>query len=378
MGQDTAKCIEATGGDSGDLGSARKHTFRPYHAIRVPKSANLQTPAGQDEISSLEPSVLTSEVTTLMLRHIPNKYTQATLLQELNRIGFAGRYDFFYLPMDVHNRTNVGYAFINFLTPQDASRFTACLTNYKFQKFSSQKIATVSPAHIQGLARNLAHFSHRAVAQSRDIQYRPIVVHGGCYRDCSEVLAEMLPEGANSKPQHHSHDPLERSGLNPSAKVFIPGGSSDRLPCGDGDMLPPAEVQHDGAAVAVEDPSAALQLPWHGDHLGVLSVLEQMSVGAAPVEQATCTESAASAEEEGTVDESPDDFEEFEKAVFTWLQDDVKGTSTDMQSTDDNSSSSASGHVTPHGTWAWPDNAPGQDGKLWPGMGGIEQDHGFW
>merc|ERR1719160_780102 len=168
-------------------GSRRKHPFRPYHAIRVPKQANLQ---GRTETPHDAPPT----VTTVMLRHIPNKYTQATLLLELDRMGFAGRYDFFYLPMDVHNRTNVGYAFINFLTPQDALRFSRILTNYKFQQHSSQKIATVSPAHIQGLVRNLFHFSNRAVSQSRDIQYRPIVVRDGCYRDCCEVLAEMLLE----------------------------------------------------------------------------------------------------------------------------------------------------------------------------------------
>merc|ERR1719409_1817257 len=133
-------------------------------------------------------------VTTIMLRNIPNRYSQSCLIEEINGVGFSGRYDFFYLPMDVHNRTNVGYAFINFLTPQDALRFSRTLTNYKFQQHSSQKIATVSPAHIQGLVRNLLHFSNRAVAQSRDIQYRPIVVRNGRFRDCCEVLPEMLVE----------------------------------------------------------------------------------------------------------------------------------------------------------------------------------------
>ena len=34
-------------------------------------------------------------------------------------VGFVDTYDFFYLPMDTKNRTNVGYAFINFLSSQD-------------------------------------------------------------------------------------------------------------------------------------------------------------------------------------------------------------------------------------------------------------------
>jgi hypothetical protein len=34
-----------------------------------------------------------------MIRHIPNKYSTLSLLDEIN-IQFRGKYDFFYLPMD--------------------------------------------------------------------------------------------------------------------------------------------------------------------------------------------------------------------------------------------------------------------------------------
>ena len=53
-----------------------------------------------------------------MLRNIPNRYSQVSLLEEIDQEGFKGTYDFFYLPMDTQNRTNVGYAFINFMTPE--------------------------------------------------------------------------------------------------------------------------------------------------------------------------------------------------------------------------------------------------------------------
>jgi hypothetical protein len=51
--------------------------------------------------------------TTLMIRNIPNKYTQKVLMQTIDEASFYGRYDFFYLPIDFKNRCNVGYAFIN-------------------------------------------------------------------------------------------------------------------------------------------------------------------------------------------------------------------------------------------------------------------------
>ena len=50
--------------------------------------------------------------TTLMIKNIPNKYTQKMLLATIDE-HFKGHYDFFYLPIDFKNKCNVGYAFIN-------------------------------------------------------------------------------------------------------------------------------------------------------------------------------------------------------------------------------------------------------------------------
>ena len=42
--------------------------------------------------------------TTVMLRNIPNKYTQKMLLDVINESGFSGKYNFFYLPIDFRNK----------------------------------------------------------------------------------------------------------------------------------------------------------------------------------------------------------------------------------------------------------------------------------
>jgi len=54
--------------------------------------------------------------TTVMIKNIPNKYTQKMLLERIDE-RHADRYDFFYLPIDLKNSCNVGYAFINMIDP---------------------------------------------------------------------------------------------------------------------------------------------------------------------------------------------------------------------------------------------------------------------
>ncbi|OLQ05713.1 Protein MEI2-like 2 [Symbiodinium microadriaticum] len=156
------------------------------------------------------------DVTTMMLRNIPNKYTQNSLLQEINEMGFTGTFDFFYLPMDVHNRSNVGYAFVNFLRNDDAERFRQKFSEHRFQRFQSRKISSVCTAHVQGLHENLRHFQNRAVTHARNDQYRPVVFRNGSRVDLEDVLAEgktRSPSASNSEEvvdkNHHKGNKVD-------------------------------------------------------------------------------------------------------------------------------------------------------------------------
>mmetsp|Transcript_41332 Transcript_41332/g.108969 ORF Transcript_41332/g.108969 Transcript_41332/m.108969 type:complete len:437 (-) Transcript_41332:322-1632(-) len=190
-----------------------KKSFKPYHSQTVPKYEKLSAANGFGQ----------RPVTTMMLRNIPNKYTQNTLLQEIDDFGFFGSYDFFYLPMDVHNSSNVGYAFINFLSPTDAERFRKVFGSHRFQKFQSRKISSVCSAHVQGLAENLRHFEKRAVTHARNEQYRPIVLKGNQRVDFEEAIAEVKTRTsgniAASRPKSHAADLEVRS----RAHVTPPG-----------------------------------------------------------------------------------------------------------------------------------------------------------
>ncbi|KAE9374888.1 hypothetical protein N431DRAFT_405942 [Stipitochalara longipes BDJ] len=87
--------------------------------------------------------------TTVMLRNIPNKVTQAELKKYVDQSSF-GQYDFMYLRIDFSNECNVGYAFINFVDPLDIIAFVDLRSGQKWEAFRSDKRAEVSYATIQG------------------------------------------------------------------------------------------------------------------------------------------------------------------------------------------------------------------------------------
>jgi len=171
---------------------SQKRVFEPYHSKSVPKSENLR-------VSSNDSRCSRGPVTTMMLRNIPNKYTQNTMMEEMDDLGFGGSYDFFYLPMDVHNRSNVGYAFINFLSPPDAQRFHDEFKEHRFRKHQSRKISSVSVAYVQGLNANLRHFENRAVTHARNDLYRPVVLKDGARVDFEEAVAEAVAAAGGSE-----------------------------------------------------------------------------------------------------------------------------------------------------------------------------------
>lgn len=124
---------------------------------RVPKTVNLAeaySEAGRE-----------GPPTTMMIRNIPNRYTQRELIRELEELGFGGSFDFLYVPIDKATMCNVGYAFVNFIEPAWAARCMQTFDNYPFKKYRKArgKIATVSVAHIQGLEANLRHYENAAV-----------------------------------------------------------------------------------------------------------------------------------------------------------------------------------------------------------------------
>ena len=113
--------------------------------------------------------------TSLMVRNIPNKYTQQMLLSEFEENGHGpGVIDFFYLPIDFKNRCNRGYAFINFVDYRDILAFHQLYFGKHWRTFNSDKICDITYARIQGKAAMLKRFENSALME-KDDEYKPLV-----------------------------------------------------------------------------------------------------------------------------------------------------------------------------------------------------------
>jgi hypothetical protein len=97
--------------------------------------------------------------TTLMIRHIPNKYTEDMLFDELSK-NYRNKVNFLYLPIDQYNQCNVGYAFVNFIHTKFIPDFYYEFNGRRWDKFNSEKRCELAYARIQGTNSLINHFEN--------------------------------------------------------------------------------------------------------------------------------------------------------------------------------------------------------------------------
>jgi len=106
--------------------------------------------------------------TTIMLRNVPRWLTRTMLLAELESQGFAGKFDFVYLPVDFEESTrcgqNFGHAFINFVRPHDAARARECFEGFVAWAVENEKpCEAVWREQCQGLAAHIKKYRNSAL-----------------------------------------------------------------------------------------------------------------------------------------------------------------------------------------------------------------------
>jgi len=122
-----------------------------------------------------------NERTTLMLRNIPNDYTRTMLTSLLNEEGFAGRYNFLYLPIDFHSGAGIGYAFVNLISNAEAERFLQHFSGFSAWSIPSRKVAEVAWSNPnQGLVVHIERYRNSTVMHPNvPDDYKPVLLQDG-------------------------------------------------------------------------------------------------------------------------------------------------------------------------------------------------------
>lgn len=150
---------------------ARSDKPLKHHAKRASYTRTEWTPCDDEQ-----------EITTYMIHNVPNEHTGKSFIEDFERIGLEGKFNFVYLPMDKRSRQNIGYAFVNFVTEQAAkesleilSASQGMLSRNQGHHRSPKSNLWFSKAHLQGLKQNVEHYQNTF---SKPL----ILIHGVWYR----------------------------------------------------------------------------------------------------------------------------------------------------------------------------------------------------
>jgi hypothetical protein len=178
-------------------GSEQEDGFAQATTLVVQPSSQPQT-AQKDRRRRKNDLYPLDDDVTLMLRNIPNKYTQEQLRQDLEPFRVA--IDFLYLPTDFKNNCNLGYAFLNFSNGKVAEKFAAQYNGSRLPRFPhSPKVLAVQCARVQGVEANVERFRDSSVMGVRDETMKPMLFEEGEPIPFPAPNGDLPPIGARRK-----------------------------------------------------------------------------------------------------------------------------------------------------------------------------------
>jgi len=144
---------------------------------------SFQSVGGGDEAGRVSALSYTpqDELTTIMMRNIPNNVTREQLLTLVNDEGFQGRYNLLYLPVDLKNKVGLGYAFVNFVSHEDAEAFSQHFRGYKNWNMQSDKVCEITWSDaLQGLDEHVQRYRDCPVMhESIPDEFKPVLFKDG-------------------------------------------------------------------------------------------------------------------------------------------------------------------------------------------------------
>lgn len=183
-------------------------------------------------------SVSSPRELTLHVQGIPTEYTKSIFMSFINSLGFAGTYDYLYLPRCFRTQKSKGYAFVNFTAHELAQRFTETMDGRLIDSNSSLRVLVSTT---QGLEENMVRWVRARSRRVRDPEVLPFVAP-------LETLGVAHPSEAHVRGPSCSEMPIPRFSPEDEAAEGPPAAP----PCGPSARAigPPGTWEHHAAAPA--------------------------------------------------------------------------------------------------------------------------------
>lgn len=115
--------------------------------------------------------------TSVVLKNLPERCTNAMVLELLAQAGLTGQYDFLYVPTDFRDYTAFGYAFVNFVCPEQAQVAIDRLSGFEFV---GTALEVIWCADHQGYAVHVRRYRNSPVMHATVPEsYKPMLFKNG-------------------------------------------------------------------------------------------------------------------------------------------------------------------------------------------------------
>jgi len=144
--------------------------------------------------------------TTVMMRNIPKHYFGSTFTDLLSDFGLYAKFDFTYLPIDFRTGTNLGYAFVNFVSNADAKHCIDVFDGFcdwpcKFPKVCEASFSDPN----QGLENHVERYRNSPVMhQNMPDEYKPRLFADGVRIEFPEPTKRI--RAPRIRPQRRPQD----------------------------------------------------------------------------------------------------------------------------------------------------------------------------
>jgi len=146
----------------------------------IPSSVDTSRAPSDVDHEHVDETLSVVDHTSVMMRNLPNNFKRQMLLDLLEAEGFAGTYDFVYLPVDFQSSSGLGYAFINLTSHEVADRFRSHFTGFNQWSMASDKVCRVTWSDsVQGLEAHIERYRNSPVMhESISEEVRPLLFAG--------------------------------------------------------------------------------------------------------------------------------------------------------------------------------------------------------